>query len=145
MKVYLAHSHRHRLDAKWLEHQLRGWGHQVYNPFDGDNHARQLTREWEIAEEAGDQDRLHGLCAAIYHKDLSHIADSEVVVVYYPDESTGTAMEIAIAHRMRKLVIALTDRVHPFIHSNADHILPLNDTGLEQLQTLLEKGGLKNG
>ena len=138
-KVYLAHSHRHRQDTKWLEHQISGWGHQVYNPFDGDDHARQLTREWEAAEEAGDLDGLRGLCAAIYHKDLSHIADSEATVVYYPDESTGTAMEIPIAHRLKKTVIVLTDIIHPFIHGNADHVLPLNDAGLEQLRKLLEK------
>ena len=144
MKIYLAHSHRHRLDGKGLEHRLRGWGHQVYNPFTGDDHARRLTQEWETAEEAGDHERLRRLCDAIYHKDLSHIADSEAVVVYYPDESTGTAMETPIAHRLRKLVIVLTDIIHPFIQCNADHVLPCTPDGIEQLQTLLEEEA-KNG
>jgi len=139
MKIYCAHSHRHRLDAGWLEHQLRDWGHTVYNPFTGDSYARTLTHIWAKAEETGDQPQLRSLCEPIYHKDLSHIADSDAVVVYYPDESTGTAMEIAIAHHHRKLVIVLTDMIHPFIQCNADHVLPCNPVGIEQIRKLLEE------
>ena len=137
MNVYLAHSHRHREDGKRLEQQIRKWGHRVYNPFDTDPHGRYLTEAWAKAEKSGDQKRLLQLCPAIYHKDMSHIADSDVVVVYYPDESTGTAMEIVEGRDLRRIIIVLTDMIHPFIHSNADHVIPLNSDKTETLKSIL--------
>ena len=139
MKIYIAHSHRHRQDGKWLEHQMTSWGHQVYNPFDGDQHARELTQAWFKAEQAGDKKKLLRLCKPIYDKDNKAIHAVDAVVAYYPDDSTGTAMEIPISrYKHEKTVIVLTDTIHPFTNTIADHVLPLAPEALGKLRELLE-------
>jgi len=139
MKIYLAHSKRQRLDGKWIEHQIKRWGYEVYNPFDGNEHAKHLTKEWNEAEEERKNDRLRELSKPIYEKDIKAIRRSDLVVVYYPDESTGTAMEMPIAKLIyRKPVIVLTDRVHPFVQTLADHVVPANPDALKELRKILE-------
>jgi nucleoside 2-deoxyribosyltransferase len=140
MKVYLAHGHRCRPAGRTLENFLMLWGHQVYNPFDGDQRATDLTQAWFKAAETGDRRKLLKLCAPIYEKDVAAIQAADIVVAYYPDESTGTAMEIPLSkHVHGKPVVVLTDIIHPFIQSNADYVFPCNDAGLKQLRKLLGK------
>ena len=139
MKIYLAHGHRNREDGKTLEHILTSWGHQVYNPFDGDKHAVKLTQAWEKAAEAGDTRKLLDLCNPIYKKDLNAIKAATALVAYYPTESTGTAQEIQIARRLNKKTIVLTSMIHPFIQGHVKHILTPFLSALEQLRMLLEE------
>ena len=140
MKIYLAHSHRCRQDGKWIEHAITAWGHQVYNPFDGDQHARELTQAWFKAEQAGDRKKCLRLCKPIYDKDNKAISAVDVVVAYYPSDSTGTAMEIPISrYKHKKTVIVLTDTIHPFTNTIANHVLALTPETPDMLKELLEK------
>jgi len=136
MKVYLAHGHRNRAAGKELEAILTDWGHQVYNPFDGDSEATKLTEAWKAAD---DRKRLQ-LCTPIYNKDLKHIRAADALVAYYPDESTGTSQEIQIALSLGKLTIVLTQMIHPFIQGHVQHVLPTTPTGLTKLRGLLKNG-----
>lgn len=143
-KIYLAHSHRHRLDGKWIQRRLEEEGHQVYNPFDADEQARELTEEWGRAEDENDGEWLRSLCAPIIQKDLSHIMGSDVVVVYYPDESTGTAQEIGISSYMGKTIYVLTEMIHPFIQGHQGvTVLPANSEGFHTLLESLAKSEFK--
>lgn len=137
-QIYLAHGHHHRPEGKWLQRQLELWGYAVINPFDHDPYARHLTRQWAIAEQEANHPRLIELCRLIYDKDVKHIAEVEAVVVYYPDESTGTAQEIRIARKLGKFVVVLTEYIHPFIYANADHVIPYHDEGIAELRRLLD-------
>jgi len=139
MNIYLAHSRRHRLDGKWIEHNIKKWGYKVYNPFDDNEHARRLTKEWDNAEEERKKEKLRELSEPIYQKDISAIRCSDLVVVYYPDESTGTAMEMPIAKLVYcKRIIAVTDLIHPFIQTLADYVVPANPEAMNELQKILE-------
>lgn len=135
MKVYLAHGHRNREDGKTLEQVLTAWGHEVYNPFDGDSQATKLTQAWK----ASDDEKRRRLCTPIYHKDLKHIRAADALVAYYPTESTGTAQEIQIARSLGKATIVLTDLIHPFIQGHIQHVLPPTPTGLTRLRRLLKR------
>lgn len=140
MKIYFAHGLLHQLDGKWLEHQMTEWNHIVYNPFDGDEEAIRLTREWKHLEEKGDTKGQEALCNPIYEKDMAAINEADIVVVYYPDPSTGAAMEIPISKQTyHKCVVVLTDTVHPFTNSIADYILPLVPETIDRLKELLER------
>ena len=140
MIVYLAHGKHHQHDGKWIQYQIEGWGHTVYNPFDGSDHAKQLTKAWEKAAEKNDLEKMRQLCKPIFEKDNAAIKKCDVVVAYYPDPSPGTSMEISIAKLVYyKRVIVMTNMIHPFVETLANYVLPENDNGLEQLQELLER------
>jgi len=143
MKIYLAHGHHHRPNGKWLQHQLELWGYKIINPFDHDQTARKLTRDWFNAQQANDKPQLEKLAPLIYHKDKGHILNSDAILVYYPDESTGTSQEIEISREAKKPIIVLTDLIHPFTHTKTI-VLPLNtlDTmeGLLQIRKLFDSG-----
>jgi len=149
LKIYLAHGKRHRLDGKWIEHQLKNWGHEVCNPFDGSKQAKRLTKQWEDKVEIKtrysllnheERKMIKTLSKEIHEKDTNGIDDSHIVVVYYPDESTGTAKEIVISKiKYGKKTIVMTDLIHPFIVIYADYIVPPFPEGLNQLKEILKQ------
>jgi len=142
IKVYLGHGKRQRVEGKRLQRQIELWGFEVINPFDHNARARQLTREWFNAQQASDKKELERLSPLIYRKDKNHIKESDIVVVYYPEESTGSSQEIEIAREQKKSIVILTDMIHPFIYAEVTKILPdprKTGEGLPQLRKLLEE------
>lgn len=136
--IYLAHGHQRRWEGAALQLLLEAWGHEVYNPFDGDPLAADLTQAWANAEARNNQVFLETLCPMIFSKDESHIKTADAVVVLYPEPSTGTAMEIQLAVGLGKKTVVLTDVVHPFVTGRAT-VLPLNKKGLLKLKEVLEE------
>jgi len=149
MKIYLAHGKHHRLDGKWIEYQLKSWGHEVCNPFDGTKQAERLTKQWENEVEIKnrysllsrkERKMIKNLSNEIHEKDMKGIGNAQVIVVYYPDASTGTAKEIVISKiEYEKQVIVMTDLIHPFIVVYADYIIPPFPEGLNQLRKILKQ------
>jgi len=114
MKIYLAHHGTPEIKerAKKLQLILEKNGYEVYNPFDHNGRAKQLTETWDKYFEL----RTKKLSEDIVMEDESTIDKCDVFVAFIAKPSIGTSMEIVHAYyNITQPIFILTNYDSPWL------------------------------
>lgn len=109
--IYLAHPTEHQKETKKLQKLLESMGFYVINPFDHDEHARELTDLWHKNPKLRTNIEYSRM---IVEKDLGGINSCNILVANALKPSIGTSMEIFYANMAGKRVYILTKTVSPW-------------------------------
>lgn len=121
-KIYFAHPETFKVPGREIEAQLKEAGFEVFNPFKG-------PAQW-----AWDNNPCLETAKRVWHVDFGAILDSDALLAWVPEPSTGVAMEIyAGLFLYPKRLYIVANGYHPFLVASERTFADI-DEAVEQMK-----------
>jgi len=130
MKFYFAHPYKTRDSAgeRRIIHVTRNKGHEIINPFDGED---DILEEHGVKEYYGNVKQA--VARSFFYRDLNQVKECDAIIGWVPRgriQAVGTPMELMYAWRekkaskKKKYIIIISEIPSPFFICIADEFYP---------------------